>query len=89
MGGRGHEARASVEVLNIATHQWREAPSLPRSFYWGQALVYQSTLFAIYRDGLVVKLLANETWNEVQQIGSIGRRPVYPAPSVTPAILRC
>ena len=89
MGGRGHGARTSVEVLNIATRQWRKGPSLPRSFYWGQALEYQSTLFAVYRDGLVIKLLDNETWQEVSKIGSIGRRPVYPAPLLTPAILRC
>ena len=84
----GNEAFRSVEILTISTRQWRTGPSLPSSFYWGQSLTYQETIFLVSHTGVVVKL-SDDKWQEVASIGDIGTRPVYPAPRVTMAMVGC
>ena len=44
-------ADKSVEVLNISSMTWREGPPLPADHYGGQAVVYDSVLYVLYRDG--------------------------------------
>ena len=82
-------AYKSVEVLNISSQTWREGPSLPASHSLGQAIVYDSVLYVLYKDGTVVKLTEGGEWENVARVGNIGYRPVYPAPLVTPGMLGC
>ena len=87
IGGSG--AEKTVEVLNISSQTWREGPSLPASHSLGQAIVYDSVLYVLYKDGTVVKLTEGGEWENVARVGNIGYRPVYPAPLVTPGMLGC
>jgi hypothetical protein len=94
MGGEifvigGYGAGKSVEVLNISSQTWREGPSLPADHYFGQAIVYDSVLYVLNKDGTVLELTEGEEWKNVASLGSIGHRPVYPAPRVTPGMLGC
>ena len=87
IGGSG--AAKSVEVMDISTQAWREGPFLDASHSWGQAVVHDSVLYVLYKDGKVIKLTDGKKWEDVASIGSIGTRPVNPPPLVTAGMLGC
>jgi len=96
MGGR--PAHASVERMKLTSLTWETGPELDTalSFFIGQstvgeAIVYQDTLFLVYKQtGRVVKLNTEDKWEDVADLGGdIGNRPVFPAPIVTPATIGC
>ena len=85
----GYGADKSVEVMDVSSGTWRDGPSLDGSHIYGQAVVHDSVLYVLYKDGKVVKLTDGKKWEDVASIGSIGTRPVNPPPLVTAALLGC
>jgi len=72
--------------------KWEAGPALDTDtdFSYGQAIVYQDTIFLVYADGKVMKLNTEDKWEEVTDLGrDIGLRPVFPAPIVTPGAIGC
>jgi len=90
IGGYGAERTVEKIKLNSLT-EWEAGPGLDTGLYYGQAMVYQDTIFLVYRDGKVVKLnTEGDKWEEVADLGrDIGLRPVFPAPIVTPGAIGC
>merc|ERR1712106_43173 len=86
-------AGTTVEKMELNTlTAWEAGPGLDTRFDGGQAIVYQVTIFLVYRDGKVMKLNTDGTdkWEEVADLGrTIGGRPVFPAPIVTPGAIGC
>ena len=62
-----------MEKLSLATMTWEAGPSLPSEFYDGTALVYQHTIYLVYKDGRVVKLNTEDQWEDVARVGNLGR----------------
>jgi len=88
IGGVG--AEASVEKIKLGTLTWKTGPGLDKGFAYGQAILYQDTIFLVYKGGQVVKLNTEDKWEDVADLGgSIGRRPVFPAPILTRAAIGC
>ena len=85
----GYGAEKSVEVMDVSSGTWRDGPSLDVNHIWGQAVVHDSVLYVLYRDGKVVKLTDGKKWKDVASIESIGTRPVNPPPLVTAGMLGC
>merc|ERR1712129_444328 len=75
IGGAG--AWTSVEKMELSTNTWEAGPGLDTNFYYGQAIVYQDTIFLVYKDGKVVKLNTEDKWEVVTdlRLGDAGRRP--------------
>jgi len=89
IGGAG--AYSSVEKMKLTSlTKWETGPELDTSFYGGQAIVYQDTLFLVYKEGKVVKLNTEDKWEKVTDlVHGLGDRPVFPAPIVTPWLIGC
>lgn len=92
LGGDG--AYTSVEIYDMLEDKWTTGPDLDRKMYYGHATVHEGRLFAVYKDGLVLKMAEDRTaWTEVDtNIGSLdvnGTRPVFPAPLLTEDMLGC
>merc|ERR1712106_270566 len=85
IGGRWKEANLSVEKIKLnSLTKWEAGPGLDTKFIFGQAIVYQDTIFLVYQNGKVVKLNTEDKWAVVTELGrSIGSRPVFPAPILT------
>ena len=82
--------KTSVEKMKLTSlTKWEAGPGLDTDFSYGQAIVYQDTIFLVYDDGKVVKLNTEDKWEEVTDLGHIGSRPVFPAPIVTPGAIGC
>ena len=84
----------TVEKMKLTSlTKWEAGPELKPYpydlFYESQAIVYQDTIFLVYRDGKVVKLNTEDKWEEVTDLGHIGSKPVFPAPVVTPGAIGC
>ena len=75
----------------MSTLQWRTGPNLPSGVYKGLSIVYRDVLYLVSNRGVVISLSGDNTdqWQEVGDIGGIGRREVFPAPIVTPAVIGC
>ena len=90
IGGLTSDSEYSVEILDISTSDmWQFGPELPHEFYAGQALVYSDTLHVILQESGLIMKLDNNKWQEINAVGDIGYRPVFPAPVVTSDILGC
>ena len=87
IGGKG--AETSVEIMDISSETWRVGPFLPADHSWGQAVVHDSVLYVLNQDGKVMKMNDGGQWKLVTSIGSLGSRPVYPAPVVAAGMLGC
>ena len=88
IGGVG--ADTSVEKIQLGTLTWETGPGLSKGFAYGQAILYQDTVFLVYKGGQVVKLNTEDKWEDVADLGgSIGSRPVFPAPILTTAAIGC
>ena len=85
----GYGAEKSVEVMDVSSGTWRDGPSLDVNHIWGQAVVHDSVLYVLYKDGKVVKLTDGKKWEDVASIGSIGDRTVNPPSLVTAGMLGC
>ena len=87
----GYGAYTSVEKMKLTSlTKWEAGPGLDTDFWAGQAIVYQDTIFLVYKDGKVVKLNTEDKWEVVIDLGrSIGSRPLFPAPIVTPGAIGC
>ena len=87
IGGRIKGTR--VDRMKLSNNTWETGPRLDTLFYYGQAIVYQDTLFLVYREGKVVKLNTEDKWEVVADLVNIGDRRVFPAPIVTPGAIGC
>jgi len=87
----GYGARTTVEKMKLTSlTKWEAGPGLDTAFEYGQAIVYQDTIFLVYKDGKVVKLNTEDKWEVVIDLGrAIGSRPLFPAPIVTPGAIGC
>ena len=89
MGGY-RAAGKSVEIMNLATHQWRTGPNLPSSFHDVQPIIHHDALFLINVEGIVVKFLDDTEWREVGRIGKLGSSLLPLSPHIVTAdILGC
>merc|ERR1739838_1207060 len=91
IGGSGAAAAGrTVEKIKLTSlTKWEAGPGLDTDFTYGQAIVYQDTIFLVYKDGKVVRLnTEGDKWEAVADLGrNIGTRPVFPAPIVTPGAI--
>ena len=96
-GGYG-DVSTSVEILSLATKEWRRGPALPSSVFGGHSAVYGDTLYLLdsagdYGDGSVYGLLSPGTGAEWRVVANIGKmsetRQVFPAPVVSSDMLGC
>jgi len=88
IGGR-HPVRSVEKMKLTSLTKWEAGPELDASFEYGQAIVYQDTLFLVYDEGKVVKLNTEDKWEEIADLGYDGYRAVFPAPIVTPGAIGC
>ena len=97
MGGYdGVSALTSVEILNLATNEWRRGAALPSKVSDGHSTVYEDTLYLIdsdsdYGSGSVYSLSPGTSqWKVVANIGkTVTTRLVFPAPRVSSDVLGC
>merc|ERR1712086_1107615 len=90
MGGYGGYSIRVEKMKLTSLTKWEAGPGLDTAFQHGQAIVYQDTIFLVYEEGKVVKLNTEDKWEVVTDLGrSIGSRPVFPAPVVTPGAIGC
>ena len=94
MGGYGAGDLTSVEILSLATKEWRRGPALPSSVVDGHSAVYGDTLYLLDSDGDgSVYGLSPGRGSEWRVVGSIGKmsetRQVFPAPVVSSDMLGC
>ena len=94
MGGwDGDTSLTSVEILSLATKEWRRGPALPSRVSEGHSTVYEDTLYLLdtYR-GRSVYSLSQDTrqWKVAGNIGKLSAdRAVFPAPIVSSKMLGC
>ena len=92
MGGYRAYTSTSVEFYDLLEDEWTDGPDLDRGMAYGHATVHDGRLFAIFKDGLVLEMAGDKSaWIETEaaNIGSLGRRPVFPAPLLTEEMLGC
>ena len=81
---------ASVEKYNLMTNTWTSGTSMPSSVEYGEAIVFNGTIYlANPADGKVMKLVNQTTWEYVTNIGQFGFRALFPAPVVAANYLNC
>eukprot|EP00091_Calanus_sinicus_P013217 TRINITY_DN29393_c0_g1_i1.p1 TRINITY_DN29393_c0_g1~~TRINITY_DN29393_c0_g1_i1.p1 ORF type:complete len:136 (-),score=29.58 TRINITY_DN29393_c0_g1_i1:98-451(-) len=70
----GYGAFRSVEIYNMLENTWNhEGPSLTRDLSYGHAVVYESRLFAVHRDGAIEELAGDWSgWKVVARVGEWG-----------------
>ena len=84
----GYGTQFSMEIMKISTKERKAGPRLDKGYSGGQAVVHNSSIYLVYKEGNVRKLTP-DGWEVVAHVGWIGWRPVYPAPLVTADILGC
>ena len=99
MGGwDGDDGLTSVEILSLATKEWRRGPALPSRVDDGHSAVYGDTLYLLDSDGnggdgsvLGLSPGTGAEWRVVENIGKMSEytRQVFPAPVVSSDMLGC
>ena len=89
IGGWGAAGKRVEKMELNSLTKWEAVPGLDTDFSFGQTIVYEDTIFLVYREGKVVKLNTEDKWEAVTDLGYIGDRPVFPAPIVTPGAIGC
>ena len=88
MGGSGDGT--SVEKYNLATNTWSSGTSIPSRMYSGQAIVFNGTIYLANPVAKIVMKLVNQTtWENVNTIGGFAARALFPAPVVAANYLNC
>ena len=90
----GVDAGTSVEILSLATKEWRRGPALPSrvSAVYGDTLYLLDSAGGDYGDGSVYGLSpgTGAEWRVVANIGKMSEvRQVFPTPIVSSDMLGC